>query len=466
MVQKHATALADNMEGFEKAYLEDVHKRAGPLAAREFEFDEGPFGFSMDGATISYIEPGGQAEALGLRVGDGLLEVAGQEVPPPPPPGDVEAEKQARQTLKKWLKDLPRPGTLTFGVPEPDAPAQPAGAASAHEAGAGALSLADVERQARAAEASAAAESRRAEGLGAELQIVLEQNRQLESELEQLRAWGGEASGSRHHAVESDESVGTAQERSQVQLKALQEQLLRSRSESEAARRKVGELQGQLAAADRRCQELSQASLQSEEYASEALNEREGVLNMEVQRLRGALGAQQADSLAAAKAAEQRSTRLEEDASDLRREAARRARELVACEDRAVAAEGQVAALTRQAASLRDEHAAEVSRLRAQHTEAVLAMQQQQEQELERVCREVAEAREQQAESEAAEERPQGRGSFLDCESSEDLPASSEALGGSDSALQERVSFLEQRCATLQSKLNSSPIVPHLAPLQ
>lgn len=50
----------------------------------DFAGQDGPLGFELDGAMVSSIEPQGQADSLGLHLGDRLVAVEGDEIPIPP----------------------------------------------------------------------------------------------------------------------------------------------------------------------------------------------------------------------------------------------------------------------------------------------------------------------------------------------------------------------------------------------
>eukprot|EP00913_Durusdinium_trenchii_P014341 g13452.t1 len=80
-----------------KEWLLQVPGDAGDAgdASRDLRFEEGPLGFELEGARVVAIEAEGQADRLGLRIGDRLLAVD-DDVIPAPPPEDSPAEADLR----------------------------------------------------------------------------------------------------------------------------------------------------------------------------------------------------------------------------------------------------------------------------------------------------------------------------------------------------------------------------------
>lgn len=383
---------------------------------REVEFSNGALGFELEGLRVSAVDRDGQAARLGVRVGDRLLAVAGYEVPMPKKWSE-DSEKRAAVQVKKWLKDLPRPGRLTFLPVERDeaaeatiaaaaaAPGVPATAAAAATAGT-ASSAADGDKAAVAPEGGEAmpsqdevvassvgaaiglaeqlahttaelqAEKDRVSALTAELYIAQEQNRSVEGELQEARR---ECQVLRHMAADHDDGVGTAQSRVEVQLRSLQDQLARARAEAEAARKKAAELQARLSAAEERCEELRQAEARAEEVAREANEGRELVLEEEVARLRAVHSAAEAEGRAAAALAAEHiaalDVRSQEFQEELRVQAARHAAALMDAEARAAAAEAGAAAAARELCASRDAHAAAMEEARVEREEAMRRLQ-------------------------------------------------------------------------------------------
>jgi len=328
-----------------------------------------------------------------------------------------------------------------------------------------------VKRKLHAEHVRADKEKARADKLAEELQTAGEQQGLLESLLMRARE---ECQKLRIMVADQEEDgMGVAQSRAEMQLRSLQKQLAWSRGEGETVRRRLAELQRELAAAQLRCQELSRAP--DEEYAHEQFAERERVLEEEVWRLRSAVSTLEADGQSAAKAMAQRAAQLEQDAADFRTEAARHTQEATASGMRAAAAEARVTQLTEQLSRLEGEQAVELAALCAQHEEVLDALQWQYQQELQaRVPElEVLEARLLEAAAEtqaAAEELPRSNkaGSASDkdeLDGADTMELDVEmGLGQCDdhsevAALQERVRFLEQRCLSLQAQLDSCPIV-------
>lgn len=85
---------------------------------KDISFGDGPFGFHLEGTIVVSVQDGSQAAAGGVEIGDRLLDIAGYDVPTCKP-GDLDGEERVNKLIKKWLKEMPRPGRLTFAVPRP-----------------------------------------------------------------------------------------------------------------------------------------------------------------------------------------------------------------------------------------------------------------------------------------------------------------------------------------------------------
>lgn len=75
-------------------------------------------GFTLEGRLVVDVQANTQADRLGLAIGDRLLRVDGYEVPECESGGFE--EQRNRALIAKWLKDMPRPGILTFEMPYDD----------------------------------------------------------------------------------------------------------------------------------------------------------------------------------------------------------------------------------------------------------------------------------------------------------------------------------------------------------
>ncbi|CAK0817850.1 unnamed protein product, partial [Prorocentrum cordatum] len=102
--QKRAAAAADLLE---------VPGLALSEGERELTFERGRLGFDLEGVHVCSVEPGSQADQLGVKVGDRLKAIAGYKVPGPKSE-EAEEVARARAVAKKWLKVL-----LASAVREP-----------------------------------------------------------------------------------------------------------------------------------------------------------------------------------------------------------------------------------------------------------------------------------------------------------------------------------------------------------
>ena len=136
---------------------------------------EGVLGFTLEGRLVVDVQADTQADRLGLAIGDRLLRVDGYEVPECESGGFE--EQRNRALIAKWLKEMPRPGILTFEMPYDDAsPVSEPGEASEPRSGA---------VQALQAELGRVQEERKK--LALQLQEAQEQAAVLLKELEALR---------------------------------------------------------------------------------------------------------------------------------------------------------------------------------------------------------------------------------------------------------------------------------------
>mmetsp|Transcript_57781 Transcript_57781/g.161211 ORF Transcript_57781/g.161211 Transcript_57781/m.161211 type:complete len:656 (-) Transcript_57781:77-2044(-) len=516
-VQAEVQKRADELQQNASLLAQQTSLLAQSDGHRELTFQDGPLGFELDGAIVMFVAKDSQAAELGVQVGDRLVEVAGYAVPKPRSATDTAGERRARKLVKQWLEEMHRPGTLTFVAPEAvgapgteaaelppetsaaagDCDFSPLDNSDANVAGSGpeAEQLVDVNAEEKLERARVELQRLRAElkvekeqvsGLRAELriaQVAQEQIRGLETELDEARA---ECQELRHLAVQHDEGVGTSQSRLEVQVRNLQQQLASKRSEHEAMRKQVVDLHAKLAMSSAQCEDLRHALAHNEEVAREASEGRERVLEDEIARIRRELMAKEVENQANSKAAEQMVAGAEERIGDLDAALAQKSKELKELVAQA-AAEKDVA--SRELRRVQEEYAAEHARACDDREQATQALRQQELQALrerDEARREVEELR--SAAASTRDERSnqktedgrrnEGRPDDLSDPEDElgraepclllDVPANETSANdaGKDgnnvaevSALYERITFLEGRCASLQKKLNARPIV-------
>lgn len=263
---------------------------AGQKGKREISFGEGPLGFELDGVYISSVDPGSQAEQLGVRPGDKLVSIQGFVIPQNPKP----------ESVKRWLDEMIRPGRLTFfseapaaGAPITTAVVFPKESDTA-ESGLVAFDedcwkddlaspTAVHEDASPAAPMPELPESLMGEArLLAELYAARDEVRSLERELEDCKA---ECKELRQFAAEKADASLT-ESMSEQRLQRLNEQLTAARKEAEVSRGRCRQLQAQLDSLSAQCDELRKESAQNEDRAREAMEGREKVLVEEVERLR------------------------------------------------------------------------------------------------------------------------------------------------------------------------------------
>lgn len=412
---------------------------------RDLEFRDGPLGFTLEGNLVVAVQPNSQAERLGVAIGDRLVRVDGYEVP------DVESggfeEQRARALITKWLKDMPRPGVLTFELPEEfsdegepveqDAPTSP----EAQD------------------EASATAKSTAVQVLQGELQRIQEERRKLSLELQE----------------------------SQEQRGALTAQLEQVKQKSDQQLRRSADLEEQLQVLRSQHKELKELhqALGSKEEASQAAAQ--------------ASAARVETTQVAAQAAESRAAAAEQELSLLRQELKTALATLAETEAAATATRMQLDPLEKEMRGFGQAHEAELELLReeqqkrteahAQHVKELeqrLEVQQQQAaEELQRQQEELQRSKEVLVEAqvtaeaaalearavrmEAASTHAEPNGDILDDQLlrvEEVAMPVAKANSGEVLGLQKRIDLLENRCASLQRRLQSQESVMSTAPLR
>ncbi|CAK0896675.1 unnamed protein product [Prorocentrum cordatum] len=99
-LQKNASGLAAGMQGL---FAEDS---AAAPRRRDVSLQDGPLGFDIEGARVVHVDPDGQAASLGIRVGDQILAVEGDQIPAPPPTDTAaEGEVKVKKLIRKRIKD-------------------------------------------------------------------------------------------------------------------------------------------------------------------------------------------------------------------------------------------------------------------------------------------------------------------------------------------------------------------------
>mmetsp|Transcript_58588 Transcript_58588/g.155996 ORF Transcript_58588/g.155996 Transcript_58588/m.155996 type:complete len:591 (-) Transcript_58588:99-1871(-) len=495
------------------ALLKSAVKNASKTAKRAQEklksknvdltFEKGPLGFTYVGPLVTAVEWNGQAAKMDLRLGDQLIAVEGALIPSV----ETDGEERVQAIIDYWIKEARRPLQLTFKLakrPEEEGPqstdevsaaldslvseeadgpehatlfpwevddhakcedgSSDASVAQISETGFSAQGRRHREKDVSSSKelAHALAELAASKEQVAILQVDLEVARDnglcMERELEELRTDGTSE-------VHEDRSVSAASLRLEARVRELHEQLALSRSECEAARRKTEEHQMALATAQATCLELELAVTNSEEFASEAIDARETVLEDEVARLRTALLAAESHSRQVSQEASERVAVAESHSAHLETTTKEQLRELTAkltlASNRAELADGGLQ-------RLQDEHLAAMAQARQDHERRVTVLQEQLEVAKTAVP---AEPQEQvtlaQVEDHAAAWLVKPSSSYsLDEELGQSaLVHADRVLDSTVLALQERTEYLERQCASLQRKLNSRPIVFQAPPV-
>lgn len=475
-VQKHATGLQQNASLLAEGVLQAVDATAAG-DVRELTFDAGPLGFVLDGMQVASVDPDGQAAMLGLQVGDRLTKVAGYEVPAPAAPGDEAGERRNATLVKRWLKEMPRPGGLHFSRSRPEV--------------AGRTAETDADVVASGTEAAAAApasvenkEVSETNTLKAELVALRDLVHSQEAELDQLR---DECQELRHLAVEHVDAldaspVGAAQSRLEVCVRTLQEQLADSRADHEASRKKVAELVAHLGVLQAKNEELRSSAAQGEEDVREAFAEREQLLEEEVARLLKAVSATEAKAdMACKEAAKQVADATAQEAA-LQAKLESQGGELRSLRAKATAADLQAEVTGQEVLRIRSESAEDLAKLHRDHEAGLRRLEQrliEQRQahvlELSELRRDLEAARQRAARRE--EQGPEEDGFEVEppedgtddaergtlqagLQQSDASPCKSLEEGSADvAALHQQVAYLERKCGVLQKKLDARPIV-------
>eukprot|EP00434_Breviolum_minutum_P041674 symbB.v1.2.037073.t1/scaffold5376.1/size27864/2 len=438
--QQQVNAVHQSASRLAEDVLEKV--RYGPEEdyRKDLEFRDGPLGFTLEGSLVVAVETNSQAERLGVAVGDRLVRVDGYEVP------DVESggfeEQRARAQIAKWLKDMPRPGMLTFELPETfsdeeDAPKPEDG------------------HQEEKDEAALAAKNTAVQVLQAELQRIQEERRKLSLELQE----------------------------NQEQRGALRAQVEQLQQKNDQQTRRVTDLEDQLQTQRTQNEELNklQQALHSAEEANQA----------KVQ----ALTMRDEASQTAIQAAESRAAAAEHQLVEQRQELKSTLAKLADAEAHATETRMQLEPLEKEVNGFRLAHEAELELLREEQRkhmeehalqvkelEELLSMQQ------EEASKELKELRDNLSRCEEAlvEAQADAEAASLEARASRMEAASksaSQAKGDGDDmpfidlnevplpmarqasenqqvlGLQKRIDLLESRCQSLQRRLQSQESV-------
>lgn len=489
-IGQHASTIAK--DAITQARLDSGNMSGG----RELIFERGPFGFTLDVVTVDSVSPEGQAAKLGLLVGDRLLAVDGYVVPALRKDATEEDHTKLQDTVRQWLADMVRPGTLTFVSPSPPelagqhggdgTPAPQGGDDGTVEAALPEVVPAGTQLAASAPVfSSLPIEEAWAPELKVDLDALPEQARLevqrmqdviirlkceldvLQAECRELRQAQGELPGGGDRGVadaEDDADVGAeaaaavAQSVAEATIRSLQEQLAATRSELDAARKHALGVSSELAAEAARTESLRRALAETETVAMDSSAEREQVLEAEVARLRAELHSMEADAAEARRQAQDGLEHAESRISELEGELAVRARQCTELSGQRDAAEKDTQEVSEARSAAQDM----VVRLRAELEQATSAQRKQaaEQEELAGRLRDALEELEQFRS--AAESQP---GAFEEEEEAEakdvEAPQSAETGGGAErtGSLEEHITLLEERCARLQKKLDTRPVV-------
>lgn len=505
-LKQGAMELAEDLAG-----VTDSMVKRNAAGNKELEFGEGPLGFRLEGTMVVSIEMGSQAAQLGVEAGDRLCAVAGYAVPEFEPDDD-DAEQKAMKLVKKWLKEMPRPSTLTFvpitgedddDVGEADmlasaTPRDLSEALAAPEGGGAVLPEADGAEKAALGSEGHTADQPDKEDMQALLRLAAEWQQQDQDADAAQPADVQALSAELRHEQEERRQLGSELQRARH---ARSQALADLNSAKVANQKKVAELQAQLSALreENRKMLLQSSAGEADNFSAlEALEAREKVLEEECSRLRQAAeAASQAATEAAAK-------------SD--REAEELSARSVAAESRATAAELRIEGLTRELRGFCNAHEAELDLLRGErteldrkkakqgeaHTQRIAELEEQSARRLSEVRLEVEEAQRRAQDQEARAQAAEAEASAAALEAStaraeaaraalqarmqadqplkeidlladdcadetpkaEASPASMAREAHPDTmALYERIDMLERRCVGLTKKLNSRPVV-------
>ncbi|CAK9056283.1 Reticulocyte-binding protein 2 homolog a [Durusdinium trenchii] len=424
-VQQSASKLAGDVLDSVRGPEADVRKAQG-----DFEFREGPLGFTLEGNLVVAVEPHAQAERLGVAIGDRLVRVDGYEVPPCETGGFE--EQRARGMIAKWLKELrgflgarwemPRPGVLTFELVEVDG-----------ESGEGPASGSARSERAKTGAGGPAGATGAAAVLQAELQRIQEERKKLTLELQDAQEERG----------------------------ALAAELEQLRQRGTQSAKRIGELEEQLQSLRAQNKELLGA-------------------DEELAKLRQATQATEEAHQGALEAAESRAKRAEQGLSSAQEELQVLTSQLKAAEAAAEGCRVQLEPLEKEMRGFREAHEAELELLREEQERRIEAhalevkdwaqrleqQQQQAEEELSQQQKELQRSQEMLIEAQANAEAAcvEARAARMEAASAgagDPEKASSTSETFEVQGLQKRIDLLENRCATLQRRLQSQePLSP------
>lgn len=432
--------------------------KANTASNKDCEFADGALGFKLEGSLVVEVEAGGQAELLGVEVGDRLVEIAGYEVPSCEP-GDVARVDAANRKIMKWLKEMPRPSRLTFSPP-------PGGAGigtlpGAEDAG-------ELPMPCTAAGDDVVAPPPDSHGL--------------------------EAAPALPRPTPLQQQPGT-----NIGEQAMRQASEQMRASLDSERRKAAKLLEELGLARAKNKELLAAASRREangDTALEAADARERALVEEVSRWReaaagsasnaaeaGRLRSELSEAIGRAAATEARGAALQASLDALHRELQDTAARADALQERASIAERRGEVLARELQGFHEAHDAEVELLREEHgrhNHLLGERLQEQERESERclaaATKELLEAQRvaaaQQAVAEAAVAEAQAaaveagaaraaeRAARAEVEALAAAACQADAGGAQEApedaaALYQRIEVLEKRCVGLQRKLNA-----------
>eukprot|EP00930_Biecheleria_cincta_P071557 TRINITY_DN59047_c0_g1_i1.p1 TRINITY_DN59047_c0_g1~~TRINITY_DN59047_c0_g1_i1.p1 ORF type:complete len:547 (-),score=125.65 TRINITY_DN59047_c0_g1_i1:250-1839(-) len=372
---------------------------------KDLKFLDGPLGFSLDCGIVTDLEPGLQAALLGVEVGDRLVAVDGFEVPRCKD-SDVAGQDKNNRKIRKWLKEMPRPGRLLF---EP-----PSGSKSISQE----ESMADL--AAVAANVSTVAAPPPIEGDG-------DAAKTENSEVPEKAAAAVAISMASTHG-----SHGRDPQQLRAELEELRAALAETQANLEAEKRKSQKFLDELGRARSRNNELLESS-------STQKVEKEGAVDALQSQVTGL-----SEDLA----------RVTEELKDAKSRAS-------SAEERAAQAEETFQSLTEQLGGFQAVHDAEIELLREEHGRQSAAAhaehrgrEQQVQLQLQEAQQCAEELRRQAHDRERAGEAAIDDARAAAVEAADARRACQEAKGEAQ-VLQSRVQALEKQCALLQEKLSS-----------
>jgi len=396
---------------------EDIQKQAilladdsGQNGMHEALFREGPLGFELDGVYVSIVDPDGQAEQLGVHPGDKLVSIAGYTIP----------ENPKKESVKRWLDEMVRPGMLQFFSEVPKA--------------SGPISSAAVPKEVDAAESGLLAfddESWRENTLPTD---IAEDPAPTPSVSEPPESLTGDA---------------------------------RLRAEVYAARDEVRSLERELEDCKAECQELRHFAIEKDR-AREAMECREKVLEEEVERLRETIHNLKTEQHNSVRSVEVDLRSSQDRIDELEKQLAQAAQEKSDLEglvqeavSRGMTAETEADIARKEVCKLEACHVGEVASLQARYDRQVCDLQRRieeletekaQAEEASKVPKKPEAGDEANAEKDAEDEEfprdPSPSGADRNFDAVEDVQE-----------LHSRIHVLENRCIALQKKLNARPVV-------